>query len=52
MVVALSTVAGFGLSSFFGLLFGPVHNVLPFVLLGCTASLFVSEVAGSIVLFG
>lgn len=34
MVVALSTVAGFGLSSFFGLLFGPVHNVLPFVLLG------------------
>ena len=34
MVVALSTVAGFGLSSLFGLFFGPVHNVLPFILLG------------------
>lgn len=34
MVVALSTAAGFGLSSIFGLFFGPVHSVLPFVLLG------------------
>jgi Niemann-Pick C1 protein len=34
MVVALSTGAGFGLSSIFGLFFGPVHAVLPFVLLG------------------
>ncbi|KAK1747162.1 patched family protein [Skeletonema marinoi] len=33
-LVALSTVAGFGVASLFGLLYGPVHSVLPFVLLG------------------
>ena len=34
MLVALSTVAGFGVASLAGLLYGPVHSVLPFVLLG------------------
>jgi len=34
VLVALSTVAGFGVASLFGLLYGPVHSVLPFVLLG------------------
>ena len=33
-LVALSTVAGFGVASLFGLLYGPVHSVMPFVLLG------------------
>lgn len=33
-LVALSTVAGFGVASLAGLLYGPVHSVLPFVLLG------------------
>ena len=33
-LVALSTVAGFGVASLFGFLYGPVHSVLPFVLLG------------------
>ena len=32
--VGLSTVAGFGFSSLCGLFFGPVHALLPFVLLG------------------
>ncbi len=30
----ISTAAGFGLSSLFGLFFGPVHSLLPFILLG------------------
>ncbi|KAL7467984.1 hypothetical protein ACHAXS_008207 [Conticribra weissflogii] len=34
MIVALSTVAGFGVASLAGLIYGPVHSVLPFVLLG------------------
>eukprot|EP00980_Cylindrotheca_fusiformis_P028513 scaffold22607_cov123-Cylindrotheca_fusiformis.AAC.10 len=34
MVVALSTAAGFGLSSIVGLFFGPIHSILPFILLG------------------
>lgn len=34
MVVGLSTAAGFGLSSICGLFFGPVHSILPFILLG------------------
>ena len=34
VTVGLSTAAGFGLSSLFGLFFGPVHSLLPFVLLG------------------
>jgi Niemann-Pick C1 protein len=34
MTVGLSTAAGFGLSSIFGLFFGPVHSLLPFILLG------------------
>ena len=34
LVVGLSTAAGFGLSSIFGLFFGPVHSILPFILLG------------------
>ena len=34
VVIALATVAGFGVSSLIGLLYGPVHSVLPFVLLG------------------
>lgn len=33
-LVGLATTAGFGLSSLFGLFFGPVHQLLPFVLLG------------------
>jgi predicted RND superfamily exporter protein len=33
-MVILSTGAGFGLSSAFGLFFGPVHSLLPFILLG------------------
>lgn len=34
-LVGLSTVAGFGISSgIFGLFFGPVHSLLPFILLG------------------
>jgi predicted RND superfamily exporter protein len=33
-IVALSTIAGLGLSSAFGLVFGPVHSNLPFILLG------------------
>eukprot|EP00934_Nitzschia_sp_Nitz4_P001366 Nitzschia sp. Nitz4//scaffold395_size11642//5914//11294//NITZ4_009033-RA/size11642-processed-gene-0.12-mRNA-1//-1//CDS//3329550258//1366//frame0 len=32
--VGLSTAAGFGLSSIFGMFYGPVHSVLPFILLG------------------
>jgi Niemann-Pick C1 protein len=32
--VGISTAAGFGLSSIFGLFFGPVHSLLPFILLG------------------
>lgn len=32
--VALSTLAAIGLSSYFGLFYGPVHSLLPFVLLG------------------
>lgn len=34
VMVGLSTAAGFGLSSAFGLFFGPVHSLLPFILLG------------------
>ncbi|CAJ1937740.1 unnamed protein product [Cylindrotheca closterium] len=34
MVVLLSTGAGFGISSIFGFFFGPVHSLLPFILLG------------------
>lgn len=34
MVVVLSTGAGFGLSSLLGFFFGPVHSLLPFILLG------------------
>lgn len=34
VLVALATVAGFGVASLAGLLYGPVHSVLPFVLLG------------------
>ena len=34
VLVILSTGAGFGLSSIFGLFFGPVHSLLPFILLG------------------
>ena len=34
VLVALSTVAGFGVSSAMGLFFGPVHSLLPFILLG------------------
>ena len=34
VAVGLSTAAGFGLSSLFGLFFGPVHSLLPFILLG------------------
>eukprot|EP00956_Cyclotella_meneghiniana_P018758 scaffold31537_cov43-Cyclotella_meneghiniana.AAC.1 len=34
LLVALSTVAGFGIASLAGLIYGPVHSVLPFVLLG------------------
>eukprot|EP00977_Amphora_coffeiformis_P018261 scaffold6349_cov167-Amphora_coffeaeformis.AAC.5 len=34
VVVGLSTAAGFGISAAFGLFFGPVHSLLPFILLG------------------
>jgi Niemann-Pick C1 protein len=34
VTIGLSTAAGFGLSSAFGLFFGPVHSLLPFILLG------------------
>mmetsp|Transcript_14392 Transcript_14392/g.34816 ORF Transcript_14392/g.34816 Transcript_14392/m.34816 type:complete len:1133 (-) Transcript_14392:385-3783(-) len=34
VAVGISTAAGMGLSSAFGLFFGPVHSILPFVLLG------------------
>jgi hypothetical protein len=34
VAVGFSTAAGMGLSSAFGLFFGPVHSILPFVLLG------------------
>ena len=34
VLVALATVAGFGISSLAGLIYSPVHSVLPFVLLG------------------
>ena len=33
-LVVLSTIAGFGISSLCGLFFGPVHSLLPFILLG------------------
>jgi len=34
VLVGLSTGAGFGLASAMGLFFGPVHSLLPFILLG------------------
>jgi len=34
VTVGLSTGASFGLSSAFGLFYGPVHSLLPFILLG------------------
>ena len=34
VTVILSTGAGFGISSLAGLFFGPVHSLLPFILLG------------------
>jgi Niemann-Pick C1 protein len=34
VAVGISTAAGFGVSSAFGLFFGPVHSLLPFILLG------------------
>ena len=34
VLVGLSTAAGFGVSSALGLFFGPVHSLLPFILLG------------------
>ena len=34
LMVGLSTAAGLGLSSAFGLFFGPVHSILPFIVLG------------------
>ena len=34
VLIALATVAGFGIASLAGLLYGPVHSILPFVLLG------------------
>lgn len=34
MLVGFSTVAGIGLSAFIGLIYSPVHSLLPFVLLG------------------
>ena len=33
-LVAMATVAGFGVASLAGLLYGPVHSVLPFLILG------------------
>ena len=34
VMIGLSTAAGFGVSSLLGLFFGPVHSLLPFILLG------------------
>jgi len=34
VLVGISTLAGIGLSSYFGLFYGPIHSLLPFVLLG------------------
>lgn len=34
LFVGMSTLAAIGLSSYFGLFYGPVHSLLPFVLLG------------------
>jgi Niemann-Pick C1 protein len=34
VMIVLSTLAGFGISSALGLFYGPVHSLLPFVLLG------------------
>eukprot|EP00584_Thalassiosira_punctigera_P001858 CAMPEP_0172542600 /NCGR_PEP_ID=MMETSP1067-20121228/13171_1 /TAXON_ID=265564 ORGANISM="Thalassiosira punctigera, Strain Tpunct2005C2" /NCGR_SAMPLE_ID=MMETSP1067 /ASSEMBLY_ACC=CAM_ASM_000444 /LENGTH=960 /DNA_ID=CAMNT_0013328873 /DNA_START=367 /DNA_END=3248 /DNA_ORIENTATION=+ len=34
VLIVLATVAGFGVASLAGLLYGPVHSILPFVLLG------------------
>jgi len=34
LLVAASTLGGIGLSSYLGLFYGPVHSLLPFVLLG------------------
>lgn len=34
VTVGLSVAAGFGMSSAFGFFFGPVHSLLPFILLG------------------
>ncbi|KAL7532461.1 hypothetical protein ACHAXR_004644 [Thalassiosira sp. AJA248-18] len=34
VLIALATVAGFGIASLAGLIYGPVHSILPFVLLG------------------
>jgi len=34
VLIILATVAGFGIASLCGLLYGPVHSILPFVLLG------------------
>jgi Niemann-Pick C1 protein len=33
-MIGLATIAGFGISSLIGLFFGPVHSLLPFILLG------------------
>jgi hypothetical protein len=37
VMVGISTAAGYGASSLFGLTYGPVHSLLPFVLLGIGA---------------
>lgn len=37
-MIALSTLAGFGISSAIGLFYGPVHSLLPFVLLGVSTA--------------
>jgi Niemann-Pick C1 protein len=34
VMIGLSTLAGFGISAAVGLFFGPVHSLLPFILLG------------------
>ena len=34
VMIGISTAAGFGLSAFAGLFYGPVHSLLPFILLG------------------
>jgi predicted RND superfamily exporter protein len=34
VLIAMATVAGFGVASLAGLIYGPVHSILPFVLLG------------------